>query len=100
MCQLSKLPVRKNSQSFAQQLVSIWASRIEMAALINNYKSEWLVTFSKSSVFLEIAPDYAISLNSSGRITGMTSKALALLNTKKGNHQNNEVLNELMSDYF
>ena len=30
----------------------------------------------------------------------MTSKALALLNTKKGNHQNNEVLNELMSDYF
>ena len=93
-------PRSKNSQSFAQQLVSIWASRIEMAALINNYKSEWLVTFSKSSVFLEIAPDYAISLNSSGRINGMTSKALALLNPKKGIHQGNEVLNELLSDYF
>jgi transcriptional regulator of acetoin/glycerol metabolism len=93
-------PIAKHSQSFAQQLVSIWASRIEMAALINNYKSEWLVTFSKSSVFLEIAPDYAISLNSSGRISGMTSKAMALLNPKREGRHGNEILNDLLTDYF
>ena len=89
-------PSAKNSQNFAKQLVGIWASRIEMAVLINNFKSDWLVTFSKSSVFLEIAPEYAIALNSNGKIMGMTSKTMLLL--QQGNTLS--PLGQPLSDFF
>jgi transcriptional regulator of acetoin/glycerol metabolism len=72
-------PESKDSQSFAQHLVRIWAARIELAALLNHFPAEWIVTFSKSPVFLEVAPQCAVALNADGTIAGMTSNARELL---------------------
>ena len=93
-------PEIKQSQAFAQHLVRLWAIRIEMAALVNNFQSEWIITFSKSSVFFAVAPEYAVALDENGRITGATRNATTLFSSADNFLLNQRIIGTSITDYF
>ncbi|GAB3686374.1 sigma-54-dependent Fis family transcriptional regulator [Salinisphaera aquimarina] len=65
-------PTAKTSQQLALNLVTATARRIELANLVARTRDEWVLRLSRLPDFLDIDPDAAISLDGSGRITGMT----------------------------
>lgn len=65
-------PSSKTSQRLALHLVAATARRIELANLVARTRDEWVLRLSRLPDFLDIDPDAAISLDGSGRITGMT----------------------------
>jgi len=93
-------PEIKQSQAFAQHLVRLWAIRIEMAVLVNNFQSEWIITFSKSSVFFAVAPEYAVALDENGRITGATRNATMLFNSTGSFLLNQQIIGTSVTDYL
>jgi transcriptional regulator of acetoin/glycerol metabolism len=93
-------PEIKQSQSFAQHLVRLWALRIEMAFLVNHSRSEWIITFGKSSAFCEIAPEYAVAVNDDGRINGLTRNTMILFKEMKNLELNQEIIGSKITDYF
>jgi len=93
-------PEIKQSQSFAQHLVRLWALRIEMAFLVNHSHSEWIITFGKSSAFCEIAPEYAVAINEDGKINGLTRNAMLLFKEMKNFDRSQIVVGTKITDYF
>ncbi|WP_181704863.1 sigma-54-dependent Fis family transcriptional regulator [Chthonobacter rhizosphaerae] len=65
-------PTAKASQKLALHLVSATARRIELANLMARTRNDWVLRLSRSPDFLDVDPDCALSLDGSGRITGMT----------------------------
>ncbi len=65
-------PVAKTSQQLALHLVCATARRIELANLMARTGDDWVLRLARSPDFLDIDPDAAISLDASGRITGIT----------------------------
>ncbi len=68
-------PEAKDSQYLALQLVQTYCRRIELANLMSSFRSEWVVRFSRSHVFLDVEPECAVALDSAGRIVGYTHDA-------------------------
>ncbi|WP_028024474.1 sigma-54-dependent Fis family transcriptional regulator [Enterovibrio calviensis] len=97
-----KSPEPKASQALALSLVQSCTRRIEMAALMNTFRREWIVRFSQSPAFLDVDPECAIAVNGNGEVIGMTHSAQRLLARVKGTPwQNTSVLlNSGLSDYF
>jgi transcriptional regulator of acetoin/glycerol metabolism len=76
---LLRSPQPKVSQNLALHLVSASARRIELANLMAQMHSEWVLRFSRSPEFLDVDPEAAIALDASGRILGTTRGAAMLL---------------------
>ncbi len=71
-----------------------------MAVLVNNFQSEWIITFSKSSVFFAVAPEYAVALDENGRITGATRNATTLFSSADNFLLNQRIIGTSITDYF
>jgi transcriptional regulator of acetoin/glycerol metabolism len=80
---LLRSPQPKVSQNLALHLVTASARRIELANLMAQMHSEWVLRFSRSPEFLDVDPEAAIALDGSGRILG-TTRGGALLLAKAG----------------
>ncbi len=80
---LLRSPQPKVSQNLALHLVTASARRIELANLMAQMHSEWVLRFSRSPEFLDVDPEAAIALDASGRILG-TTRGGALLLTQAG----------------
>jgi len=76
---LLRSPQPKVSQNLALHLVAASARRIELANLMAQMHSEWVLRFSRSPEFLDVDPEAAIALDASGRILGTTRGAALLL---------------------
>lgn len=76
---LLRSPQPKVSQSLALQLVKASARRIELANLMAMMRSEWVLRFSNMPELLDVDPEAAIALDSSGVIIGMTNGAARIL---------------------
>ncbi|TPO11340.1 sigma-54-dependent Fis family transcriptional regulator [Mesorhizobium sp. CU2] len=76
---LLRSPQPKVSQNLALHLVTASARRIELANLMAQMRSDWVLRFSRSPEFLDVDPEAAIALDASGRILGTTRGAALLL---------------------
>ncbi|MEJ1161485.1 sigma-54-dependent Fis family transcriptional regulator [Prosthecomicrobium sp. N25] len=65
-------PTAKASQHLALHLVSETARRIELANLMARTRHDWILRLSRSPDFLDVDPEAAVSVDASGRISGMT----------------------------
>ncbi|MDN5568480.1 MAG: sigma-54-dependent Fis family transcriptional regulator [Paracoccus sp. (in: a-proteobacteria)] len=74
---LLRSPRPKASQNLAMNLVRTSARRVEMANLMAMTRRDWVLRLSSSPEFLEVDPEAAIALDSSGRIIGLTHAAQA-----------------------
>ncbi|EFO32009.1 acetoin catabolism regulatory protein [Roseibium sp. TrichSKD4] len=81
---LLRSPSPKTSQNLALSLVSASARRVEMANLMASSRRDWVLRFSTSPEFLDVDPEAAITLDSSGRIIGMTKGAENLAPNREG----------------
>lgn len=72
---LLRSPSPKSSQNLAMSLVTASARRVEMANLMATSRREWVLRFSTSPEFLDVDPDFAVALDGSGRIVGVTRAA-------------------------
>jgi len=72
-------PTEKVSQSLALHLVTATARRIELANLIARSRHDWILRLSRSPDFIDVEPDAAISIDSHGKISGLTHGGLATL---------------------
>ncbi|MEZ8144055.1 sigma-54-dependent Fis family transcriptional regulator [Enterovibrio norvegicus FF-33] len=97
-----KSPELKASQALALSLVQSCTRRIEMAALMNTFRREWIVRLSQSPAFLDVDPECAVAVNSGGEIIGMTHSAQRLLARVKGSHwqHTSALLGSKISEYF
>lgn len=76
---LLRSPAPKSSQNLAMSLVTASARRVEMANLMAGSRRDWVLRLSSSPEFLDVDPEAAVSLDSSGRIIGFTRAAGRLL---------------------
>ncbi|MGL4285667.1 MAG: sigma-54-dependent Fis family transcriptional regulator [Phreatobacter sp.] len=76
---LLRSPQPKVSQNLALHLVTASARRIELANLMAQMRSDWVLRFSRSPEFLDVDPEAAVALDGSGRILGMTHGGAMLL---------------------
>ncbi|MDG4893996.1 sigma-54-dependent Fis family transcriptional regulator [Mesorhizobium sp. WSM4976] len=76
---LLRSPHPKVSQNLALHLVTASARRIELANLMAQMHSEWVLRFSRSPEFLDVDPEAAVALDASGRILGTTRGGALLL---------------------
>ncbi|WP_186400513.1 sigma-54-dependent Fis family transcriptional regulator [Stappia sp. P2PMeth1] len=65
-------PTAKASQQLALHLVAATARRIELANLISRTRNDWVLRLSRLPDFLDVDPDAALSLDGTGRVTGIT----------------------------
>ncbi|MDR3376524.1 MAG: sigma-54-dependent Fis family transcriptional regulator [Ancalomicrobiaceae bacterium] len=65
-------PTAKASQQLAMHLVSTTARRIELSNLMARTRRDWILRLSRSPDFLDVDPEAALSIDASGRISGMT----------------------------
>jgi len=72
-------PSEKHSQALALEVVKSCVRRIELANLIANRRSDWIVRMSASPEFLDVDPHCAVSVAADGTISGMTHGAQRLM---------------------
>lgn len=72
-------PLPPASQSLALNLVRQSARRIEMANLMAESRREWVLRLSAGADFLDVDPEAAVSLDTAGRVIGMTNGAARLM---------------------
>jgi transcriptional regulator of acetoin/glycerol metabolism len=72
-------PIQKASQNLALHLVTATARRIELANLMAQTRHEWVLRFARSPEFLDVDPEAAVSIDSAGRIMGMTHGGAKIL---------------------
>lgn len=65
-------PESKASQGLVLHMLCAWTRRIELAHLMTQAKSEWVLRFSWLPDFVDVDPEGAVALDGSGRIVGMT----------------------------
>ena len=72
-------PLPRASQSLALNLVRQSARRIEMANLMAESRREWVLRLSAGADFLDVDPEDAVSLDTAGRVIGMTNGAARVM---------------------
>ncbi|MNX70584.1 Acetoin catabolism regulatory protein [compost metagenome] len=77
-------PILKTSQNMARHLVSSTVRRIELANLMASSRHDLVLRFAGAPEFLDVDPEAALSVDGSGRITGMTHAAARLLAASRG----------------
>ncbi|MCM2442841.1 sigma-54-dependent Fis family transcriptional regulator [Agrobacterium vitis] len=95
-------PILKTSQNMARHLVSSTVRRIELANLMANSRHDLVLRFAGAPEFLDVDPEAAISVDGSGRITGMTHGGARLLATSRGIDWRRPelVLGQPVADFF
>ena len=73
-------PQDKISQALTLEVMKSCARRIEMANLVCNHRSDWILRLHPSPEFLDVDPMAAVAVGADGRITGMTHNAHELVN--------------------
>lgn len=68
----------------ARHLVSSTVRRIELANLMASSRHDLVLRFAGAPEFLDVDPEAALSVDGSGRITGMTHAAARLLAASRG----------------
>jgi transcriptional regulator of acetoin/glycerol metabolism len=68
----------------ARHLVSSTVRRIELANLMASSRHDLVLRFAGAPEFLDVDPEAALSVDGSGRITGMTQAAARLLAASRG----------------
>ncbi len=63
-------PNAKQSQYWVLQLVSHFAALVEAAALIQTHRHDWLVRLGHAAEFINVAPEFILAVNDTGRISG------------------------------
>ncbi|THJ33653.1 sigma-54-dependent Fis family transcriptional regulator [Lampropedia aestuarii] len=81
---LLQAPKERASQNLALNLVIAAARRIELANLMAQSRSDWVLRFAQSPDFLDVDPDAAISIDARGRIRAMTHAGARSLSTMAG----------------
>lgn len=99
---LLRSPQPKVSQSLALQLVQASARRIELANLMAMMRSEWVLRFSHMPELLDVDPEAAIALDSSGSIIGMTNGAARILGRTSGTdwRHSEMIIGQPVSSFF
>lgn len=72
-------PQERSSQSLALHLVSATARRVELANLMAQARTQWVLRLSQSPDFLDVDPEAAVTVDASGRVCGMTHAGARLL---------------------
>lgn len=72
-------PMPRASQFLALNLVRQAARRIEMANIMAESRRDWVLRLAGSPDFLDVDPEAALSLDSGGRVIGMTNGAARLM---------------------
>lgn len=60
----------KESQKLAMQLVTLYASYIENANFMHQFRKEIILKLGNAPQFLDVNPEYLIAVDSSGRVIG------------------------------
>lgn len=99
---LLRSPQPKISQNLALHLATASARRIEMAGLMNDMRSEWVLCLARTPAVLDVDPDAAVALDGSGRIIGMTHSGARILAELSGLSWRcpSSILGSRLSDYF
>lgn len=72
-------PMARASQYLALNLVRQTARRIEMANIMAESRSDWVLRLAGSPEFLDVDPQAALRLDQNGRVIGMTNGAARLM---------------------
>lgn len=72
-------PQDKISQALILEVMKSCARRVEMANLVRNHRSDWILRLNGSPEFLDVDPIAALAIGPDGRISGMTHNARQLL---------------------
>ncbi|PZU83638.1 MAG: sigma-54-dependent Fis family transcriptional regulator [Shinella sp.] len=72
-------PILKTSQNIARHFVSSTVRRIELANLMAHSRNDLVLRFAAAPEFLDVDPEAAITLDGSGRISGMTHGGARIL---------------------
>lgn len=81
---LLQSPSAKISQGLALHLAKTSAMRVELAGLLGDMRSEWVLCLSRSSSTLDASPEAAVALDGRGCVIGMTHSAARLLAALSG----------------
>ena len=68
-------PSEKYSQALTLEVVKSCVRRIELANLMNSRKSDWILRLNRTSEFLGVDPNCAVSVAADGTISGLTHGA-------------------------
>lgn len=68
-------PSEKYSQALTLEVVKSCVRRIELANLMNSRKSDWILRLNRTSEFLGVDPNCAVSIAADGTISGLTHGA-------------------------
>lgn len=95
-------PILKASQNMARHLVSSTVRRIELANLMANSRHDLVLRFAGAPEFLDVDPEAAISVDGSGRITGMTHGGARLLAASRGLdwRRTDRLIGQPVADFF
>lgn len=72
-------PLARASQFLALNLVRQTARRIEMANIMAESRSDWVLRLASSPDFLDVDPEAALTLDAGGHVIGMTNAAARLM---------------------
>lgn len=93
---LLRSPQPKATQALALHMVKSAARRIELANLMAGMRTNWVLRFSARPDFVDVDPDGALAIDSSGTIIGATHQALKLLSDPFGT----PVLGRSLKEFF
>jgi len=99
---LLRPPQPKVTQNLALQLVKASVRRIEMANLMANCRTEWIMHISELPEHLDVDPDATIALDHSGRIVGVTGTAMRILknNSVAGTQSNGNLIGQEIANFI
>ncbi|MEI4488932.1 sigma-54-dependent Fis family transcriptional regulator [Frigidibacter sp. MR17.14] len=72
-------PVARESQHLALNLVRQTARRVEMANIMAESRSDWVLRLGSNPDFLDVDPEAALRLDAGGHVIGMTHGAAQLM---------------------
>lgn len=81
---LLRSPQPKATQALALHMVKTSARRIELANLMAETRKNWVLRFSVRPEFVDVDPDGALAIDSSGKIIGATHQAFRMLSNPSG----------------
>jgi transcriptional regulator of acetoin/glycerol metabolism len=72
-------PSAKEGQLLANQMVNIYARIIESANFVIHFSNSWIIRFTNTPEFVDVATDNLLAVDGNGRILGATQSAASNL---------------------
>ncbi|WP_299596489.1 sigma-54-dependent Fis family transcriptional regulator [uncultured Tateyamaria sp.] len=93
---LLRSPQPKATQALALHMVKTAARRIELANLMAEMSTHWVLRFSRRPEFVDVDPDGALAIDNSGTIIGATRQAQRILSGPVGSAVVGKLLNSFL----